>query len=146
MRLCKCNHVWCLHSFDSCLLCRVASSSSRCSKRYRNSSVNLMLSSLFSLMRFVILIFQTLLLLIIVPMYNYCYSIWFDFVYCITECARVMLMMQVESLAAARKLSMSGTEPSDAIRVVNALLTQLDQLKKSVVVLSQIDIDGLKKL
>jgi AAA+ superfamily predicted ATPase len=58
----------------------------------------------------------------------------------------VLLMMQVESLAAARKLSMSGTEPSDAIRVVNALLTQLDQLKKSVVVFSKIDVNGVIKL
>ena len=35
---------------------------------------------------------------------------------------------QVESLAAARKASSS--EPSDAIRAVNALLTQLDALRR----------------
>ena len=35
----------------------------------------------------------------------------------------------VESLAAARKAAASGAEPSDAIRVVNALLTQVDALK-----------------
>jgi SpoVK/Ycf46/Vps4 family AAA+-type ATPase len=34
----------------------------------------------------------------------------------------------VESLSAARKAAMHGSEPSDAIRVVNALLTQLDAL------------------
>jgi SpoVK/Ycf46/Vps4 family AAA+-type ATPase len=37
---------------------------------------------------------------------------------------------EVESLTAARKSASAGTEPSDAIRVVNALLTQLDQLKR----------------
>lgn len=39
-------------------------------------------------------------------------------------------VFQVESLTAARKSTMSGNEPSDAIRVVNALLTQLDQIKR----------------
>lgn len=38
-----------------------------------------------------------------------------------------VLVDEVESLSAARKAS--GTEPSDAIRVVNALLTQLDSLR-----------------
>ena len=38
--------------------------------------------------------------------------------------------LQVESLTAARKSAVSGNEPSDAIRVVNALLTQLDAIKK----------------
>ncbi|KAJ8571649.1 hypothetical protein ON010_g5189 [Phytophthora cinnamomi] len=37
---------------------------------------------------------------------------------------------EVESLTAARKSAVSGSEPSDAIRVVNALLTQLDSLKR----------------
>ena len=40
------------------------------------------------------------------------------------------IRLQVESLTAARKSAMSGNEPSDAIRVVNALLTQLDAIKK----------------
>lgn len=40
------------------------------------------------------------------------------------------MFFQVESLTAARKSTMSGSEPSDAIRVVNALLTQLDQIKR----------------
>lgn len=37
----------------------------------------------------------------------------------------------MESLAAARKAALSGSEPSDSIRVVNALLTQIDKLKSS---------------
>ncbi|KAK3267849.1 hypothetical protein CYMTET_23618, partial [Cymbomonas tetramitiformis] len=39
-----------------------------------------------------------------------------------------VLIDEVESLTAARKGALSGAEPSDAIRVVNALLTQLDAL------------------
>lgn len=39
-------------------------------------------------------------------------------------------VLQVESLTSARKSALSGSEPSDAIRVVNALLTQIDQIKK----------------
>ncbi|CAH9104459.1 unnamed protein product [Cuscuta europaea] len=42
-----------------------------------------------------------------------------------------VLIDEVESLAAARKVAFSGSEPSDSIRVVNALLTQLDKLKSS---------------
>jgi len=38
-----------------------------------------------------------------------------------------ILIDEVESLAAAR--TASGSEPSDSIRVVNALLTQIDMLK-----------------
>ena len=47
-----------------------------------------------------------------------------------------VLVDEVESLAAARKAT--GAEPSDAIRVVNALLTQLDALreKKNAMVLT----------
>ncbi|XP_043477419.1 pachytene checkpoint protein 2 homolog [Leptopilina heterotoma] len=41
-----------------------------------------------------------------------------------------VLIDEVESLAHMRKSCTNGTEPSDAIRVVNALLTQLDQIKK----------------
>ena len=49
----------------------------------------------------------------------------------------------MESLTAARKSS-SGTEPSDAIRVVNALLTQLDNIKNSpnVLILTTSNITG----
>ncbi|KAL6559363.1 nucleolar component of the pachytene checkpoint [Orobanche gracilis] len=42
-----------------------------------------------------------------------------------------VLIDEVESLAAARKAALSGSEPSDSIRVVNALLTQMDMLKSS---------------
>lgn len=41
-----------------------------------------------------------------------------------------VLIDEVESLTAARRSAVSGSEPSDAIRVVNALLTQLDALKR----------------
>ncbi|GBG32960.1 26S proteasome regulatory subunit 4 [Hondaea fermentalgiana] len=49
-----------------------------------------------------------------------------------------ILIDEVESLAAARSASMNGSEPSDSIRVVNSLLTQLDRLKsrKNVIVLT----------
>ncbi|GMH01241.1 hypothetical protein Nepgr_003080 [Nepenthes gracilis] len=42
-----------------------------------------------------------------------------------------VLIDEVESLAAARNTALAGSEPSDSIRVVNALLTQLDKLKSS---------------
>ncbi|GAA5858012.1 hypothetical protein JCM5353_008163 [Sporobolomyces roseus] len=45
------------------------------------------------------------------------------------SCFVVVLIDEVESLTAARAGAMSGKEPSDALRVVNALLTQLDKLK-----------------
>ncbi|ORY89054.1 P-loop containing nucleoside triphosphate hydrolase protein [Leucosporidium creatinivorum] len=50
----------------------------------------------------------------------------------------VVLIDEVESLTAARAGAMSGKEPSDALRVVNALLTQLDKLKhrKNVLVMT----------
>jgi hypothetical protein len=44
--------------------------------------------------------------------------------------------LQVESLTAARKSALNGQEPSDAIRVVNAFLTQIDQIKRQVLQLS----------
>ncbi|KAE8597331.1 hypothetical protein XENTR_v10016429 [Xenopus tropicalis] len=49
-----------------------------------------------------------------------------------------VLIDEVESLTAARKASRAGTEPSDAIRVVNAVLTQIDHIKRypNVVILS----------
>lgn len=49
-----------------------------------------------------------------------------------------VLIDEVESLTAARNASQSGTEPSDAIRVVNSVLTQLDQIKRhpNVVILT----------
>ncbi|KAG0232105.1 Pachytene checkpoint protein 2 [Actinomortierella wolfii] len=42
----------------------------------------------------------------------------------------IVLIDEVESLAGARTAALSGNEPSDSIRVVNALLTQIDKLKK----------------
>ena len=55
-----------------------------------------------------------------------------------------MCLDEVESLTAARKSTMSGAEPSDAIRVVNALLTQIDQLKNksNVIILTTSNITG----
>eukprot|EP00771_Trimastix_marina_P001907 gnl/Trimastix_PCT/3017.p1 GENE.gnl/Trimastix_PCT/3017~~gnl/Trimastix_PCT/3017.p1 ORF type:complete len:435 (-),score=131.67 gnl/Trimastix_PCT/3017:1-1305(-) len=55
-----------------------------------------------------------------------------------------VLIDEVESLSASRKCAMSGTEPSDAIRVVNALLTQIDALKarKNAVILTTSNITG----
>lgn len=41
-----------------------------------------------------------------------------------------VLIDEVESLAHAREQCLSGVEPSDAIRVVNAVLTQIDQIKR----------------
>ncbi|XP_034949321.1 pachytene checkpoint protein 2 homolog [Chelonus insularis] len=56
----------------------------------------------------------------------------------------VILIDEVESLAHARKASMNGAEPSDSIRVVNSLLTQLDQIKryKNVLILTTSNITG----
>jgi len=55
-----------------------------------------------------------------------------------------VLIDEVESLTAARKNSMSGSEPSDALRVVNALLTQLDSIKNApnVLILTTSNITG----
>lgn len=49
-----------------------------------------------------------------------------------------VLIDEVESVAAARTSAMSANEPSDTIRVVNALLTQIDALKSkpNVIVLT----------
>jgi len=53
-----------------------------------------------------------------------------------------VLIDEVESLSAARKSS--HNEPSDAIRVVNALLTQIDGIKDypNVLVLTTSNITG----
>ena len=55
-----------------------------------------------------------------------------------------VLVDEVESLAAARSSAANGSEPSDAIRVVNALLTQLDGLKryKNALVLTTSNLTG----
>ncbi|KEG08590.1 putative ATPase protein [Trypanosoma grayi] len=61
-----------------------------------------------------------------------------------SNCLLCVLVDEVESLAAARQSAMKGNEPSDAIRVVNALLTQLDNLRRrrNVVVLATSNITG----
>ncbi|XP_026492197.2 pachytene checkpoint protein 2 homolog [Vanessa tameamea] len=41
-----------------------------------------------------------------------------------------VLVDEVESLAHARRSALAGLEPSDSIRAVNAILTQLDRLKR----------------
>ena len=50
----------------------------------------------------------------------------------------------MESLTAARQSAVSGSEPSDAVRVVNALLTQLDSLRryKNALVLTTSNLTG----
>ncbi|KAK7194770.1 ATPase-like protein [Novymonas esmeraldas] len=45
------------------------------------------------------------------------------------DCLVCCVMDEVESLAAARASAMKGNEPSDSIRAVNALLTQVDRLQ-----------------
>ncbi|EFX71223.1 hypothetical protein DAPPUDRAFT_327424 [Daphnia pulex] len=54
------------------------------------------------------------------------------------DCLVIVLIDEVESLARARQSSGSGNEPSDSVRVVNALLTQIDQIKRfpNVLILS----------
>ncbi|GFG40041.1 hypothetical protein Cfor_10534 [Coptotermes formosanus] len=41
-----------------------------------------------------------------------------------------VLIDEVESLTHARQSALAGTEPSDSLRVVNALLTQIDQIRR----------------
>ncbi|KAI9193176.1 TR-interacting protein 13 [Polychytrium aggregatum] len=55
-----------------------------------------------------------------------------------TDAFVCVLIDEVESLTASRKAAINGLEPSDAIRVVNALLTQIDRLrkKKNVLILT----------
>lgn len=55
-----------------------------------------------------------------------------------------VLIDEVESLTAARKSSLNGNEPSDSIRVVNALLTKIDHIKKypNVMILTTSNITG----
>ena len=55
-----------------------------------------------------------------------------------------VLIDEVESLTAARKAALGGSEPSDAVRVVNALLTQIDALRryKNALVLTTSNLTG----
>lgn len=56
-----------------------------------------------------------------------------------------VLIDEVESLAHNRTAAISGNEPSDAIRVVNALLTQIDIMKRypNVFILTTSNISGV---
>ena len=45
------------------------------------------------------------------------------------NCLLFLLVDEVESLTAARSAAATGSEPSDAIRVVNAVLTAIDALR-----------------
>ena len=49
-----------------------------------------------------------------------------------------LLIDEVESLTSARKAAVSGSEPSDAVRVVNAVLTAIDSFRthKNVLLLT----------
>ncbi|KAG7303231.1 hypothetical protein JYU34_011697 [Plutella xylostella] len=47
-----------------------------------------------------------------------------------TELLACVLIDEVESLTHARKAALSGLEPSDSLRVVNAILTQLDRIRR----------------
>lgn len=55
-----------------------------------------------------------------------------------------VLIDEVESLARSRCSAAAGTEPGDAVRVVNALLTQLDRIKRypNVLILTTSNISG----
>lgn len=55
----------------------------------------------------------------------------------------MILIDEVESIAFARN-SLSSSEPSDSMRVVNAVLTQLDQLQRysNIVVLTTSNLSG----
>lgn len=41
-----------------------------------------------------------------------------------------VLVDEVESLTMGRNAAFSGSDPSDSVRAVNAVLTQLDKIKK----------------
>ncbi|KAF5288429.1 hypothetical protein FQR65_LT02081 [Abscondita terminalis] len=55
-----------------------------------------------------------------------------------------VLIDEIESLTHAREKSMSGVDPSDSIRVVNAVLTQIDQIRKhpNVIILTTSNMTG----
>lgn len=56
----------------------------------------------------------------------------------------LQLIDEVESLAANRQACSSGADPGDALRVVNALLTQIDRLRQhpNVLILATSNITG----
>ena len=47
-----------------------------------------------------------------------------------SDCLVIVLIDEVESIASARNSAMSSNEPGDAVRVVNAVLTSLDALRR----------------
>lgn len=55
-----------------------------------------------------------------------------------------VLIDEIESLAHARTQCLSGNEPSDSIKVVNAVLTQIDQIKRhpNVLILTTSNMTG----
>lgn len=55
-----------------------------------------------------------------------------------------ILIDEVESLAVSRRSTSSGADPSDAVRAVNALLTQLDALRghPNVLVMATSNVTG----
>ncbi|VDQ15390.1 unnamed protein product, partial [Trichobilharzia regenti] len=57
----------------------------------------------------------------------------------------VLVVDEVESLTATRSASSAGCEPSDAIRVVNSVLTQIDQVKRfpNILILATSNITSL---
>lgn len=61
-----------------------------------------------------------------------------------TEKLLIVHIDEVESLSASRAAAVSGAEPSDALRVVNALLTSLDELRKfpNVLILATSNLPG----
>lgn len=47
-----------------------------------------------------------------------------------TDCLVVVLIDEIESITSARSSASKSNEPGDAVRVVNAVLTSLDALKR----------------
>lgn len=47
-----------------------------------------------------------------------------------SDCLVFVLIDEVESITSARKSAASSNEPGDAVRVVNAVLTSLDALRR----------------
>ncbi|KAK8807691.1 hypothetical protein JH06_4085 [Blastocystis sp. subtype 4] len=71
----------------------------------------------------------------------------FDYIHDLLANADTLLFIlidEVESLSASRKASLSGSEPSDGMRVVNALLTQIDKLRNNadVMILTTSNLSG----
>ena len=50
-------------------------------------------------------------------------------------------VLQVESVTMARQMSLGNNEPSDGVRVVNALLTQIDNIRRLALHMEQGDVE-----